>query len=61
MTDLLTAVALIILIEGAIVAAFPAAPRWLYARLSEMPPDQLRGAGLGAVVVGAFALWLLRG
>lgn len=61
MSDLLTAVALIFVIEGVILAAFPSAPQWLYARLSELPAEQLRGFGLGAAAFGLLIVWLLRG
>jgi uncharacterized protein YjeT (DUF2065 family) len=60
-TDLATAVALIFVIEGLILAAFPSAPKQLYAMLAEVPPDKLRGFGLGAAVFGVFLVWLLRG
>ena len=61
MSDLLTAVALIFVLEGLVLALFPATPRWLYAQLKELPPDRLRGFGLGAIVFGVLVLWLLRG
>lgn len=61
MSDLLTAIALIFVIEGVILAAFPSAPQWLYARLSELPPERLRGFGLAAAAFGLFVVWLLRG
>ncbi|MEX0921879.1 MAG: DUF2065 domain-containing protein [Rhodovibrionaceae bacterium] len=60
-TDLLTAAALILVIEGAILAIFPAAPRRLYAWLKDLSPDRLRGYGVGVLAAGVFALWLLRG
>lgn len=61
MTDLLTAIALIFVIEGCILALFPGAPRALYRQLSELPADSLRLAGLIAAAVGLVAVWLLRG
>lgn len=59
--EILTAAALILVIEGVILAIFPAAPRRLYAWLKDLPPEQLRGYGLGVLALGVFALWLLRG
>jgi uncharacterized protein YjeT (DUF2065 family) len=60
MIDLLTAVALIFVIEGCILALFPGMPRALYRQLSEMPPEGLRIAGLLAAGLGFVAVWLLR-
>lgn len=61
MIDLVTAVALIFVIEGLVLALFPSAPRWLYAQLMNVPPDRLRGFGLGAIAFGLLVVWLLRG
>jgi hypothetical protein len=61
MTDFLTAIALIFVIEGLILALVPTAPRALYRMLSEMPPESLRMGGLLAAGVGVAAVWLLRG
>jgi uncharacterized protein YjeT (DUF2065 family) len=60
-SDLLTAVALIFVIEGLVLALFPTAPLRLYAQLKDLPPDRLRGFGLGAIVFGLLVVWLLRG
>ena len=61
MSELLTAIALIFVIEGLVLALYPGTPRWLYAQLKELPLDRLRGFGLGAIVFGLLVIWLLHG
>ncbi|MCG8357882.1 MAG: DUF2065 domain-containing protein [Kiloniellales bacterium] len=61
MTDLLTALALVFVIEGIILALIPDRLRWLVERLAEVPPETLRVAGLVSAGAGVFAVWLLRG
>ncbi len=60
MTDLLTALALVFVIEGAIYALFPATMRRILARLPETSDSLLRTTGLIAVAVGVFAVWVIR-
>ena len=61
MIDLLTALALVFVIEGIVLALIPDRLRWLVERLSEIPPEQLRIAGLFSAAIGVFFVWLLRG
>ena len=61
MTDLLTGLALVLVIEGLVLALFPDRLRWLLERLAEIPPEVLRIGGLISVLVGVFGVWLLRG
>ena len=61
MTDLLTGLALVFVIEGAILALFPDRLRWLLERMAEVPPEVLRFGGLLSAALGVFAVWLLRG
>jgi len=61
MTDLLTALALVLVIEGLVLALVPDAPRRLVERLAEVPPPLLRLGGVSAVAAGTFCVWLLRG
>ena len=61
MQDLLTALALVLVIEGITLALFPNKVRNLLSRLEEMPGEALRIGGLTAAVVGVFFVWLLRG
>ena len=61
MTDLLTGLALVFVIEGLILAIFPDRLRWLLERMAEVPPEALRFAGLVSAAGGVFVVWLLRG
>lgn len=61
MTDFLTALALVLVIEGLFLAIFPQRLRQIIEMLSEMPPDWLRIGGLAAASLGVFLVWLLRG
>ena len=61
MQDLLTALALVLVLEGAFLALFPTRIRQILAMLDEVPPEALRLGGLAAVLIGVFAVWLLRG
>ena len=61
MQDLLTALALVLVIEGITLALFPNKIRALLSRLDEVPGEALRIGGLAAAVVGVFFVWLLRG
>ncbi len=57
--DILTALALVLVIEGLFLAAFPGKLRQVLMMLDQMPADALRLAGLLSAVVGVFFVWLL--
>ncbi len=61
MSDLLTALALVLVIEGLVLAVFADRLDRLLASLAEVPPEVLRVAGLVAAALGLFAVWLIRG
>lgn len=61
MSDLLTALALVLVIEGLVLAVFADRLNDMLERLTEVPPEALRLAGLISAVVGLFAVWLIRG
>ena len=61
MTELLTALALVLVIEGLLYAAFPEQMRRMVVSLLELPASTLRAGGLIAAVVGVGIVWLLRG
>ncbi len=61
MTDLLTALALAMAIEGALYALFPDAMKKAMLHLLEQPRGILRAAGVAAAVVGVGIVWLVRG
>lgn len=60
MKDLLTALALVLVIEGTIYALFPEAMQRFMRRALELPPHSLRYGGLALAVAGVFFTWLLR-
>ena len=51
---------LVIALEGALYALFPAAMRRMIARALEQPENSLRIGGLVAAVVGVGLVWLAR-
>ncbi len=61
MQDLLTASALVLVLEGALWALFPAAMRRAAARAMTLEIGMLRAAGLAFAGLGVFIVWLIRG
>ena len=61
MRELLTALALVLVIEGLLYAAFPEQMRRMVVSLLELPASTLRVGGLIAAVIGVGIVWLLRG
>ena len=59
--DLITALALILVIEGALYALFPEAMKRMILSIADMPAGILRNAGLIAAVIGVVIVWLVRG
>ncbi len=59
--DVLTALALILVIEGAIYALFPEAMKRILAQVMALPASSLRSAGLVSALAGVALVWLLRG
>lgn len=58
--DLLTAVALILVIEGLVYAVFPDGMKRIILQVADQPSPSLRNAGLLAAVIGVGLLWLIR-
>ena len=61
MADLITAVGLAIAIEGMAYALFPLAMKKMMVRVLAQPLNNLRWAGLVAVLLGVGLVWLIRG
>ena len=61
MHDLLTALALVLVIEGAVYALFPGPMKRMMTVAVEQPDSVLRPVGLVAAVVGVVLVWLVRG
>ncbi len=60
MTDLFTALALVLVIEGLFLALFPHRLRQIVVMMEQMSPEALRLGGLTAVTLGVLLVWLLR-
>ncbi|HYZ39672.1 MAG TPA: DUF2065 domain-containing protein [Stellaceae bacterium] len=60
MRDLWTALALVLVIEGALYALFPEGMKRAAARALTVPPQTLRLAGLAAACAGVVLVWLVR-
>jgi uncharacterized protein YjeT (DUF2065 family) len=61
MSDFLTALALVLVIEGLFLAVLPHRLRQLVEMMNQVPPEALRIGGLVAAMIGVFAVWLIRG
>ncbi len=61
LTDLLTALALILVIEGMVYSLFPDGMKRLMVQVLGLPAADLRAAGLIAAALGVGFVWLLRG
>ncbi|MFQ5786070.1 MAG: DUF2065 domain-containing protein [Alphaproteobacteria bacterium] len=61
MLDFLSALCLILVIEGALYALFPEAMMRMMAQVLRLPASSLRTAGALAAGVGLVFLWLVRG
>lgn len=60
MRDFLSALALMLVMEGLLYAAFPDGMKRILAAALEQPTGQLRLAGLALAVVGLLSLWAAR-
>ncbi|QCK86053.1 DUF2065 domain-containing protein [Phreatobacter aquaticus] len=61
MTEFLTALGLVLVIEGLILAAFPARVREALEVMRITPDQQLRIVGLVSAVAGLAVIWWMRG
>jgi uncharacterized protein len=61
MTDLATAFALVLVLEGLLWAVSPGSMKRAAATALTLANEQLRIGGLAAVAVGVLLVWLLRG
>ena len=59
-TAFLTAIGLVLVLEGLLYAAAPEAMRQAMKKILESDPALLRRAGAIAVAVGVFLVWLAR-
>lgn len=61
MSDLLAAVGLMLVLEGALYALFPGLPRRVIEVVAATPERTVRRLGLGVAVAGLAVVWLVRG
>jgi uncharacterized protein YjeT (DUF2065 family) len=61
MSEFIVAIGLVLVIEGLVFAAFPAAAKRLAASALESPDLSLRIAGIASAVIGLVLVWLVRG
>jgi uncharacterized protein YjeT (DUF2065 family) len=61
MDDFITALGLVLVIEGVIYALFPAGMQRVMAMMQEMSPASLRAAGLLSAAAGLAVVWAVRG
>ena len=59
-TDLLSAIALLMVLEGLLPFANPRGSRRTMAMLAQMPDEKLRIAGLVSIIAGLVLLWIVR-
>lgn len=60
MSDLWAALGLVLALEGALYALFPAAMRRAMLEVLAQPPQRLRVGGVVACVIGVGIVWLVR-
>lgn len=58
--DGLTALGLVLVIEGLVLALTPEGAKRAWAMLMAHPPGVLRGVGLGAMAAGVLLVWFIR-
>ena len=61
MEDFVTAIGLVLVIEGALYALFPLGMQRMMAQALEMSPTFLRKTGLALAIAGFCVVWLMRG
>lgn len=59
--DLLTALGLVLVIEGLLYALVPGHLKAMMRTLQDLPEDQLRMGGVAAMALGVAAVWAVRG
>ena len=61
MSELISAIGLVLVIEGVIWAAFPANAMRLLQEAAKLPEHTRRTVGLSMLAVGVLVVWLVRG
>jgi uncharacterized protein YjeT (DUF2065 family) len=61
MTDILAALGLVLVLEGALYALFPEFMKQMAAQAQAIPGDTLRTVGVVAAGIGVALVWMARG
>ena len=61
MSDFLTAIGLVLVIEGLLYAAVPSLAKRMAIDVSEMPEQTLRTIGMVVLCLGVGVVWIIRG
>ena len=61
MTDILAALGLVLVLEGALYALFPEFMKRIAAQAQDLPGDTLRTVGVVAAGFGVALVWMARG
>jgi hypothetical protein len=60
MSEFVTALGLVLVIEGLVYALVPAQLRRMLTAMQSFSDDQLRAGGLASILVGVLVVWLVR-
>jgi len=60
-SDFLTALGVVLVLEGLLYGGFPAAAQRFAAEIAEAPEGLLRIVGMVAMVIGVVVVWFVRG
>lgn len=60
MSEIITAIGLVFVIEGLAYALMPGGMKQILAIMAEMPDESIRNTGLVAVTAGVAVVWLAR-
>jgi len=60
MTEFVTAIGLVLVIEGLLYALAPRAAKQMMVAMEQISPETLRNGGIAAVALGVFMVWLAR-
>lgn len=61
MSEIVTAIGLVLVLEGALYALFPEFMKRMAQQVIQTPGDTLRVAGVVSAALGVAVVWLLRG
>jgi len=60
MSDLITAIGLVLVLEGLVYATFPGGLKRMMSMAQSVPDDTLRRSGLIALALGVVIVWAVR-